>query len=194
MKRARSCILSPSQINRREAGRRPSSHFGGTSVVQVQELARTLWIKCSVIDKVARGRSEPRRRAVMRENNRWILAGASAGVMLMVLEAVPAELPSGNHWAQAYGRQDKDYLEWNDTCVNCERAQSGGDYSCSNIGIASFRQRASSPFVSVSISGSRTARREDSDYLSYTPRTGHIWRTTRVGKSSRTRSCLWVYQ
>jgi hypothetical protein len=56
---ARSCILSPSQINRREAGRRPLSHFGGTSVVQVQELARTLWIKCSVIDKVARGRVNP---------------------------------------------------------------------------------------------------------------------------------------
>jgi len=80
--------------------------------------------------------SEPRRRAVMRENNRWILAGASAGVMLMVLEAVPAELTSDNDWAQAYGRQDKDCLEWNDTCVNCVRAQSGGDYSCSNIGIA----------------------------------------------------------
>ena len=72
----------------------------------------------------------------MRENNGWILAGACAGVMLMVLEAVPAELRSDNDWVQAYGRQDKDCLEWNDTCVNCVRAQSGGDYSCSNIGIA----------------------------------------------------------
>jgi hypothetical protein len=107
--------------------------LGGVSVVQVQELARTLWIV--VIDNSER-LSEPRRRAVMRENNRWILAGASAGVMLMVLEAVPAELTSDNHWAQAYGRQDKDCLEWSDTCVICVRAQSGGDYSCSNIGIA----------------------------------------------------------
>jgi hypothetical protein len=72
----------------------------------------------------------------MRENNGWILAGATAGVMLMVLKAVPAELTSDNDWVQAYGRQDKDCLEWNDTCVNCVRAQSGGDYSCSNIGIA----------------------------------------------------------
>jgi hypothetical protein len=74
----------------------------------------------------------------MRENNRWILAGASAaaGVMLMVLEAVSAELSSDNNWVQAYGRQDKDCLEWNDTCVNCVRAQSGSDYSCSNIGLA----------------------------------------------------------
>jgi hypothetical protein len=43
---------------------------------------------------------------------------------------------SDNDWVQAYGRQDKDCLEWNDTCVNCVRAQSGGDYSCANIGIA----------------------------------------------------------
>jgi hypothetical protein len=84
----------------------------------------------------ARGLSERQRRGVMRESNGWILAGASVGVMLMVLEAVPAELKSDNDWAQAYGRQDKDCLEWNDTCVNCMRAQSGGDYSCSNIGIA----------------------------------------------------------
>jgi hypothetical protein len=39
-------------------------------------------------------------------NNGWIFAGACAGVMLMVLEAVPAEL-ADNDWAQAYGRQDK---------------------------------------------------------------------------------------
>jgi hypothetical protein len=72
----------------------------------------------------------------MRENNGWILAGATAGVMLMVLKAVPAELTSDNDWVQAYGRQDKDCLEWNDACVNCVRAQSGADYICSNIGIA----------------------------------------------------------
>ena len=42
-----------------------------------------------------------------------------------------------------------------------------------------------SAFFSVSISGSTTARRENSDYLLYTPRTGHIWRTTRVGRRKR---------
>jgi hypothetical protein len=72
----------------------------------------------------------------MRGGTGRILAGATAGVILMVLEAVPAEQTSVNQWVQAYGRQDKDCLEWNDTCVNCVRAQSRGDYSCSNIGIA----------------------------------------------------------
>jgi hypothetical protein len=61
-------------------------------------------------------------------------------VMLMALEAAPAaELTSdqpSSDWVQSYGRHNKDCLEWNDTCVNCVRAQSGGDYSCSNIGIA----------------------------------------------------------
>jgi len=75
----------------------------------------------------------------MRGNKRWILAGASAVIMLMALEAAPAELTSdqpSSDWVQSYGRHNKDCLEWNDTCVNCVRAQSGGDYSCSNIGIA----------------------------------------------------------
>ena len=39
-------------------------------------------------------------------------------------------------WVQGYGRHNKDCLEWTDTCVKCVRNQSGGDYSCSNIGIA----------------------------------------------------------
>ena len=75
----------------------------------------------------------------MRGNKRWILAGASAVIMLMALEAAPAELTSdqpSSDWVQSYGRHNKDCLESNDTCVNCVRAQSGGDYSCSNIGIA----------------------------------------------------------
>ena len=71
----------------------------------------------------------------MRDNNKWILAAASVGVMLMVVEAVSAE-PTSDSWVQWYGRQDKDCLEWSDSCVNCLRAQSGGDYSCSNIAIA----------------------------------------------------------
>ena len=110
----------------------------GPKLRQAQTKVAVLRVKCSVIDKVisARGLSERQRRGVMRESNGWILAGASAGVMLMVLEAVPAELTSDNDWVQAYGRQDKDCLEWNDTCASCVRAQSGGDYSCSNIGIA----------------------------------------------------------
>ena len=88
------------------------------------------------IDKVTSARGVEPTPGVMRVSNGWILAGISAGVVLMVLEAVPAELTSDNGWVQAYGRQDKDCLEWNDTCVNCVRAQSGGDYSCYNIGIA----------------------------------------------------------
>jgi hypothetical protein len=78
-------------------------------------------------------------RDTMRGNKRWILAGASAVIMLMALEAAPAELTSdqpSSDWVQSYGRYNKDCLESNDTCVNCVRAQSGGDYSCSNIGIA----------------------------------------------------------
>ena len=71
---------------------------------------------------------------------RWsMLAGAFTAILLIALEAVPAELTSdqtSNEWVQSYGRRNQDCLEWNDTCVNCVRAQSGGDYSCSNIGIA----------------------------------------------------------
>ena len=37
---------------------------------------------------------------------------------------------------QEYGSRNKDCLEWTDTCVNCVRAQSGENFSCSNIGIA----------------------------------------------------------
>jgi hypothetical protein len=37
---------------------------------------------------------------------------------------------------QAYGRHDKDCTAWTDGCVNCVRQKSGGDFSCSNIGIA----------------------------------------------------------
>jgi hypothetical protein len=73
---------------------------------------------------------------LMRGNKRWILAGTSAVVMLSVLEAAPAELQPSSEWMESYGRHNKDCLEWNDTCVNRVRAQSGADYSCSNIGIA----------------------------------------------------------
>jgi hypothetical protein len=83
--------------------------------------------------------SEPNARGAMRGNKWWILAGASGVIMLMALEAATAELPSdqpSNDWVQSSGRHNKDCLEWNDRCVNCVRAQSGDDYSCSNIGIA----------------------------------------------------------
>ena len=45
-------------------------------------------------------------RGVMRANN-WILAGASAGVMLMVLEAVYAELTPDNVPCKAMGAETK---------------------------------------------------------------------------------------
>jgi len=94
-----------------------------------------------VIDKAtsATSLSELNARGAMRGNKWWILAGASGVIMLMALEAATAELTSdqpSNDWVQSYGRHNKDCLEWNDTCVNCVRAQSGGHYSCSNIGIA----------------------------------------------------------
>jgi hypothetical protein len=59
--------------------------------------------------------------------------------MLTALEAAASE-PTANQassdWMQNYGGHNNACLEWTDTCVNCVRTQSGGDYSCSNIGIA----------------------------------------------------------
>src|SRR5262249_39498566 len=60
-------------------------------------------------------------------------------IILMVGEAASAEQTPGQastDWTQNYGERNKDCLEWTDTCVNCVRAQSGEDFSCSNIGIA----------------------------------------------------------
>jgi hypothetical protein len=59
--------------------------------------------------------------------------------VLTALEAASAELTPGQaapDWIQQYGSRNKDCLEWSDTCVNCVRAQSGENFSCSNIGIA----------------------------------------------------------
>jgi hypothetical protein len=67
------------------------------------------------------------------------LLGASIALILMAREAVPAEPTPGQaspDWTQNYGERNKDCLEWTDTCVNCVRAQSGENFSCSNIGIA----------------------------------------------------------
>jgi hypothetical protein len=54
------------------------------------------------------------------------------------LEAAPAEQTgqAAADWMQEYGSRNKDCLEWSDTCANCVRAQSGENFSCSNIGIA----------------------------------------------------------
>ncbi len=65
--------------------------------------------------------------------------GAFIALILMAREAVPAEPTPGQaspDWTQNYGERNKDCLEWTDTCVNCVRAQSGDNFSCSNIGIA----------------------------------------------------------
>ena len=67
------------------------------------------------------------------------LLGASIAIILMAREAAPAELTPGQasaDWTQSYGEHNKDCLEWTDSCVNCVRAQSGENFSCSNIGIA----------------------------------------------------------
>jgi hypothetical protein len=72
--------------------------------------------------------------------DKWwcVLAGASFLIVLMALEAAPAEQTgqAAADWMQEYGSRNKDCLEWSDTCVNCVRAQSGENFSCSNIGIA----------------------------------------------------------
>jgi hypothetical protein len=72
--------------------------------------------------------------------DKWwcVLAGASFLIVLISLEAAPAEQASqaAADWMQEYGSRNKDCLEWSDTCVNCVRAQSGENFSCSNIGIA----------------------------------------------------------
>lgn len=75
----------------------------------------------------------------MRGNKLCIFAGVLSVIVFAALEAVPAELASdkaSTDWVQSYGDQNKDCLEWTDTCVNCVRAQSGGNSNCSNIGIA----------------------------------------------------------
>jgi hypothetical protein len=67
------------------------------------------------------------------------LLGTAVAIILMAREAAPAELTAGQasaDWMQSYGQHNKDCLEWTDTCVNCVRAQSGENFSCSNIGIA----------------------------------------------------------
>jgi hypothetical protein len=67
------------------------------------------------------------------------LLGAFIAIILMTLEATPAESthdqPSAA-WVQSYGERNKDCLKWTDTCVNCVRTQSGENPSCNNIGIA----------------------------------------------------------
>src|SRR6516165_11651301 len=67
------------------------------------------------------------------------LVGAFLAIILMTLEATPSDQKPGQpsaDWVQSYGERNKDCLEWTDTCVNCVRAQSGENPSCSNIGVA----------------------------------------------------------
>ena len=67
------------------------------------------------------------------------ILAASTAIMLIAREAAPAELTLGRESAdsmQSYGDRNKHCLEWTDTCVNCVRAQSSENFSCSNIGIA----------------------------------------------------------
>ena len=61
--------------------------------------------------------------------------GASFLIVLMALEAAPAEQTSqvAADWMQNYGEHNKDCLEWTNTCVNCVRDQSSKNFSCSNI-------------------------------------------------------------
>jgi hypothetical protein len=89
----------------------------------------------------ARPRSQYRLSLTAASRGKWwcVLAGASFLIVLTTLEAAPAELTPGQaaaDWVQEHGSRNKDCLEWSDTCVNCVRAQSGENFSCSNIGIA----------------------------------------------------------
>ena len=66
-------------------------------------------------------------------------ADAQKVVQIISSDSTKTELPSdhaSDTWVHSYGRHNKDCLEWTDNCVKCARNQSGGDYSCSNIGIA----------------------------------------------------------
>jgi hypothetical protein len=88
-----------------------------------------------------RARSQCRLSLAAASRAKWwcVLGGASSLIVLTALEAAPAELRPGQaaaDWAQEYGSDNKDCLEWSDTCVNCVRAQTGENFSCSNIGIA----------------------------------------------------------
>jgi hypothetical protein len=69
-----------------------------------------------------------------------VLVGTSVLIALTTFEAAPSEPTPGQATTpigmQEYGNRNKDCLEWNDTCVNCVRAQSGEEFHCSNIGIA----------------------------------------------------------
>jgi len=79
------------------------------------------------------------RRTASRGKRWWAVAVASFFIAMTAPEATPAELAPEQAqpaWVQEYGSRTKDCLEWSDTCVNCVRAQSGENFSCSNIGIA----------------------------------------------------------
>ncbi len=69
-------------------------------------------------------------------------------MVFTVVEAASAELISDKpapDWVQEYGSRNKDCLDWSDTCVNCVRAKSGENFSCSNIGIACQRRADEKP-------------------------------------------------
>jgi hypothetical protein len=60
----------------------------------------------------------------------------SAGAFAQAQGPANAPKDASEVAVQSYGRDAKDCLAWTDGCVSCIRQQSGGDYSCSNIGIA----------------------------------------------------------
>jgi hypothetical protein len=79
------------------------------------------------------------------KGDRLVRHCALVGGLLLVLSTSalaqaqsPANAPkdASEVAVQSYGRAATDCLAWTDGCVSCIRQQSGGDYSCSNIGIA----------------------------------------------------------
>ncbi len=65
----------------------------------------------------------------------WLLVVSTSGLAQTQNPSNPPKNPSETA-VQSYGRDAKDCLAWTDGCVSCIRQQSGGEESCSNIGIA----------------------------------------------------------
>ena len=93
--------------------------------MHVKLIAAVLVIAATISTALAQGASTEK-----------LKADAQKAEQIIGSDSAKTDHASDNTWVQGYGRHNKDCLEWTDTCVRCARNQSGGDYSCSNIGIA----------------------------------------------------------
>jgi hypothetical protein len=65
-----------------------------------------------------------------------LVAGTEAFGQNQSASSVDTPKNSSELAIQSYGHSDVSCMEWSDSCVTCRRHQRGGEYSCSNIGIA----------------------------------------------------------